>query len=612
MVAGNAPALGHMRWLQALQNIFASAGSTQESGQPMEPRAPVSRAVAEIRTGGDCGPDSAAWLLNEHGPPLYRAQPQQTPASVRLRLQQAWITWLRGQPDDDLRAFVQQRLEQVPKAAEAACLDVQVELILQGILCGELDEAGASETNGVGDTHSEGPGDTGGSPSRPPPYWFLPVDWARLSEAYQVDFVIHGLPGTLPKHCPDCGTNGHIHTGPRQPGMDLCLHVGWCAIESSNWGHWEPLGAGPIMPPDAVRASSNPEIPVPLPDPGDPGESRRSVDGSQLCVKVFANFPSCKNDSTTCKTGIAGIAASTCAGTASFTCRRSPCVGEDCCPACPPHRDTIKVEDADASFLKGAEVGCSGPIEGDRIPPEFQEPPTVSPVAGNQSAFPSTSSGHGVRICFLFDGPELPKEQSVRDEVARCIATALTICNKRVWIADAGPPLAWRPTPQRRRNQPPQLPERAADTGAGVLPLLEPDSGNNSGAEMEPELTPEAPVSVLQEDANRESRGTRVLIAIREPPPSKHGSVEEEVSAMQALEILLATIEDPESQLQKDLQRLSNGCRVKLWGSAAPSARSRLESRYGCRDLRGGRSPKALGLHTRAAWRRSPPVAVTQ
>ena len=29
----------------------------------------------------------------------------------------------------------------------------------------------------------------------PLPYWFLFDDWLRLSETYQVDFVLHGLPG---------------------------------------------------------------------------------------------------------------------------------------------------------------------------------------------------------------------------------------------------------------------------------------------------------------------------------------------------------------------------------------------------------------------------------
>merc|ERR1719265_1680231 len=120
---------------------------------------------------------------------------------------------------------------------------------------GEIDEAGSIQANGIhaGNYVPEGDGDTGGSPSRPPPYWLLPVDWARLSEAYQVDFVLHGLPGTLQKTCAHCGTNGHIHTGPREPGRDLCLHVGWCSSGSAvDWGHWEPLGAGPITAPDAM------------------------------------------------------------------------------------------------------------------------------------------------------------------------------------------------------------------------------------------------------------------------------------------------------------------------------------------------------------------------
>lgn len=284
-------------------------------------------------------------------------------------------------------------------------------------------------------------------------------------------------------------------------------------------------------------------------------------------------------------------------------------MGDDCCPSCPPQRDTVRVEDADGRF---STPGCNGPIDGDLVAED------VPQAAGESTQQPlpflrprSISSGQGIRICLIFEGPQLSKEPELHAEMALCIAKASTICSSRVRIADTGPPLpalAQRPVVSRQRVA---APERPTDTGAGVLPLLDPESGPETERELtEPELTPEAPRSAQEDaDSSNSSQGTRVLIAIREPP-SKDGNVEEdEVRALQALEILYAALEDSESQLQKDLQRLSHGCRVKLWGSAAPSARSRLESRYGCRDLRGGRSPKAMGLHSRALWRRPQPVA---
>ena len=43
---------------------------------------------ALVRDGGDCGPDTAAWLLNRQGPALYREGPAVTRESVRQALQQ--------------------------------------------------------------------------------------------------------------------------------------------------------------------------------------------------------------------------------------------------------------------------------------------------------------------------------------------------------------------------------------------------------------------------------------------------------------------------------------------------------------------------------------------
>ena len=93
-----------------------------------------------------------------------------------------------------------------------ATLEEQVELVLQGMLRSEPE---------------------GGAPCLP--YWFLPSDWSRLSETYQVDFVLHGLPGTEGRHCARCSCEGHVHTGPQDSGRDYCLHVGWSSRGSRAW-----------------------------------------------------------------------------------------------------------------------------------------------------------------------------------------------------------------------------------------------------------------------------------------------------------------------------------------------------------------------------------------
>lgn len=226
------------------------------------------------RSGGDCGPDTAAWLLNEHGPALYRSRSPETCASVRRSLMQAWEGILRADVSgDDGQAFVQQRLEQVPQAMAEETLDQQVALTLEALLRGEkeiivLPKADEADVTVVTPGFSEGDLNKEGLATIEEercilPYWFLPTDWARLAEAYQVDFVLHGLPGSEGCHCSHCGCSGHVHVGPRSPGLDLCLHVGWrggASKKSSSsqgadkdrdnaWGHWEPLGSGPIKAP---------------------------------------------------------------------------------------------------------------------------------------------------------------------------------------------------------------------------------------------------------------------------------------------------------------------------------------------------------------------------
>ena len=132
-------------------------------------------------------------------------------------------------------SFVAERLDQVPEARDREDLEAQVAAVLGAMLRQESDDAAAEDQSQLAER-------------APLPYWFIPSDWAQLSAAFQVDFVIHGMPGTENRPCNHCGTTGHVHMGPRNPGIDMCLHVHWRGRGQSNaagasWGHWEPMVA---------------------------------------------------------------------------------------------------------------------------------------------------------------------------------------------------------------------------------------------------------------------------------------------------------------------------------------------------------------------------------
>ena len=187
-----------------------------------------------VRNGGDCGPDAAAWLLKHHGPALYQTGPLFTRDAIRRELQQAWKNAIADDPScEEARAFIFQRLDQVPEARDKKQLQAQVAVVLQALLRQESDQPFAEDHNQI-------------TASQSLPYWFLPTDWAQLSKHFQVDFVIHGMPGTEARACDHCGATGHVHTGWQAPGIDMCLHVHWRGAGQANaddvaWGHWEPL-----------------------------------------------------------------------------------------------------------------------------------------------------------------------------------------------------------------------------------------------------------------------------------------------------------------------------------------------------------------------------------
>ena len=190
--------------------------------------------VALVRNGGDCGPDTAAWLLKHYGPPVHREGPYTTREGIRQALQKAWRRVIEDDTSfDESRNFIVQRIEQVPEARGQSCLEAQTETVLNALLRQESHIPAAEDHDQL-------------AAQAPLPYWFIASDWVQLSKFLQVDFVIHGMPGTENRPCHHCRTNGHVHMGARDPGTDIDLHLRWRGTgqgdaDGAAWGHWEPL-----------------------------------------------------------------------------------------------------------------------------------------------------------------------------------------------------------------------------------------------------------------------------------------------------------------------------------------------------------------------------------
>ena len=235
-----------------------------------------------VHNGGDCGPDTAVWLLNHQGPALYRDGPGVTREEIRTALQRTWKDVIADDPSfEEGRSFVAERLDQVPEASEREDLEGQVAAVLHALLRQESDYS-AAEDHGQLAAHDH------------LPYWFVPSDWSQLTKCYQVDFVIHGIPGTENLPCPHCETTGHVHTGLRHTGIDVCLHVHWRGREQSNadgaaWGHWEPM-----VPAEPHTIEKDLELAEDLANghhEGDGDEMPRQIDTGSLPAMPQADYP---------------------------------------------------------------------------------------------------------------------------------------------------------------------------------------------------------------------------------------------------------------------------------------------------------------------------------
>lgn len=570
-----------------------------------------------IRSGGDCGPDTAAWLLNEHGPALYRSRSPETRETVRQALQRAWRNVLSEDPSgDEMKAFVRQRLDQVPEASEQETLDAQAEATLQALLRQEPETPEPSVATGVDAAGGEAEEVTdcfltGGTPT-PLPYWLLPTDWSRLAEAYQVDFVLHGLPGTENRGCDHCNTRGHVHVGPRDPGIDLCLHVGWQSRRSksesptdfchpADWGHWEPLGSGPIR-------SENPKK---------HDESLRgAADGSSTDptskVQVFGAAPRPGKEtlvevSEALESHRWALASFNCVQT-SAVCGSAPCSCNRCVSvdyACPPRCQHVcpqKMKDCNACAPTESRFEDRPPVEedgfgsrdqadepstitgdtmpgdsqsspsptGSDCPPALAALPSLPPLPASQGPSGSPGPGKvGARFCVLVESAWLAAGDAdglarFRDAFAAAIARAACVAPTRVRVLDAGPPLDLDARARRRE-------EPREDNGAGVLAFL----GE--------ELTPLDQLPALSPRALGSDAATlRVLAVIREPALGLEASATEgeEPGALAALDKVMAELADPESVLQETLRPwLTEGRPARLWQPEARRTRQPLAGR---------------------------------
>lgn len=569
-------------WSWACLLVSGKKHQVRKENRPYDRRA-ADRLVVPIaaaRCCGDGGARCAAWLLNEHGPPAPHTRAPEARASILRALGRAWRDSLLTLDDaGQKRAFVESRIEQVAHASEFVDLDAKVDHILVALEREEEREGSSVATHDGGDQKSSasisGSSTTSSTHSRQQPYFLLPTDWALLSDAYGVDFVLHGLPGAESRQCSDCGTVGHIHTGARASDDRPALHVGWQEllprveedVESSLGsglspggfrarGTWEALGSGPILPPAlSVAVFSLPRA---------AGTGTQQDDMEQRSV------------------GDVG-----CRWVPSESCTRPwSCATPAACNAgadCP-----FKLRDCQLSMARSSSGG-------------LLQSEGVAPLS-SRSALTTRPRG-GARFSVHVDvpggplhwGPDHPTVAEADGDVENflstfrnAVASAATISASRVLVLDVGPPFDLRA---------PRAPHALRATGAGMAGASElrrgattsttvscpraresfdwlPDTGGgvlSFLAEDEPQTPGERSASSSPALAAGERRGsersgaTRVLALIREPEPGRSGN---EPGALQALDLVAAALEQPRSALQAALRPWTIDGLARLWPEA--------------------------------------------
>jgi hypothetical protein len=566
---------------------------------------------------------------------------------------QAWQVLLRADlqdgDGDESKAFVQQRLEQVPQAMGEETLEQQVALTLQALLRSEDEvearaETDATATSGVTDATAAS-GDSNGASvaeealqSQMLPYWFLPTDWARLSEAYQVDFVLHGLPGTESCKCEHCDCSGHVHVGAKSPGIDVSLHVGWRGARSNKegdaaWGHWEPLGSGPIKPSISRQDGTV--------------DSDLDLSNALKAEPTGGSFPAIDEERTQCNWALAGLCARVCEPQR----QRKPCPKlKDCCDS---ERRVSDDSVGDHSKTLNAKV----------IARHRQDELGSAEPANATSSGRLFGSGAGARFSVLVEGKNLFEGLDLEDNAplrqadaaaggcagvvelerfkkvfVEAVSKASGIAESRVHILNIGLPLETRMQRRAARlaaTAPKEVVSQESGKATTVSPLMEPDTGagvlrfltdgneapvadsavspapdaattpstTNSTPSSPPPGTPlprgaptpwQTPMnddfstpppldrtSDARSDASSEEKtqakgsptGTtvvRVLAVLREPLSS--GPLTEP-DAMMALELVVTELADPKSALQEALKGSLDERINRIWCPEAEGAR---------------------------------------
>lgn len=568
--------------------------------------------LSALRISGSGGPQTAAWLLGEHGPTPPSASLPRTSRTVRQVLHKSWRQAFKAdRTGEEIKAFVWQRLEQVPDAAEESTLDAQAEVVLQALL---REDATDQNLPGIA---------TEGHPVGQLPYQFLPTDWARLSQACGVDFVVHGLPGTQGHFCSHCACEGHVHMGPREPGLDLALHVGFRKVgpdgrplkgNCSSYvdspepeeersptnsrmclvtaGVWEPLGTG-------QAATKTPPHEVVLDMAHDVSDSMAEAFGR---MRVFSTPE--HDEAETMLPSRWSMKNFSCVNTSACTCNSAGCPPEDQCPPrkgchiCPLRVERPNSEDLSIKaglgtpFASAPPVPTSGArfcvlVQGEKLYAQACRSKAVeTPSNSDRGSGLGSSTSSSCSKPSADDSGELAR---FREAFAAGVAAAAHIAPSRVRVLDIGPPVETEFAPWRRPRQRCETKaQHSVDTGAGVLSFLL--------QEDEPEIEKEKAVT--------SSPGvTRILAIIRESVVPVNffrspagGSCSEEPNALRALDLVISELADPKSAFQETLRPWAEGGEVRLWCADAEhgARRPRPSAWQGHRILRRSQTLSAL------------------
>mmetsp|Transcript_54488 Transcript_54488/g.127281 ORF Transcript_54488/g.127281 Transcript_54488/m.127281 type:complete len:546 (-) Transcript_54488:71-1708(-) len=489
-------------------------GSGAESRKGLRVKWELPPAVAACA--GDSGPECAAWLLNNHTLRRQHTAPY-TARDIREALQVAWRSHLHS--DKDRWHFVEQRAEQV---------------VDDRSLCQSVE----SRTAALLDRLMRDPG-CGGA------YCFIASDWQRLSEHFEVDFVLHGLAGMADWPCARCDTCGHIHLG-RESDVRPSLHVCWWSRDGLP-GVWEPLG--PSNAEESACASRAEAAEGDCSVDSDSGMAETAFKQAPECLSMWSGVVTvgdgAPDDSQTQDSELEASNPYSMAG----ACFEN---GFQC------------VNDRHAAMGQSTE-GSHATLESDS--PESQNRDMTRPLfpgaSPRRAARGSTQPVARFSILLEDKGERGASSKTMKDEgwlreaFIAAVADAAGVSVARVRVLEVGPPfdleagLARKSVAQRKAVQEPGT---KPDTGAGVMRMLEEEE------------------SGLTVDSNGHAV-TRVLGTIKEAAASD--GLLAEPSALQALDRVAAELQDPMSPLQMTLKMWSGGQPARLWMPPSPNTQHR-------------------------------------